>query len=93
MPEDHCQVGGIFTGFSFQLQSFKNNRMTGDKERNEEVRNCPKPKWWMEKHWKMLLRKEGEDDEFTTLTGEEISLRDTKGKVYRSDVLDVMQLD
>merc|ERR1719471_751641 len=52
--------------------------MTGDKERNEEVRGCPKPKWWMEKHWKMLIRKEGENDEFTTLTGQEISLRDTK---------------
>ena len=26
------------------------------------------------------IRKEGEDDEFTTLTGQEISLRDTKGK-------------
>ena len=60
--------------------------MTGNKERNEEVRGCPKPKWWMEKHWMALNRKEGED-KITTRHGqaEEISL-DTQGKEDRSEV-------
>ena len=60
--------------------------MTGNKERNEEVRGCPKPKWWMEKHWMSLSRKEGED-KITTRHGqaEEISL-DTQGKEDRSEV-------
>ena len=54
--------------------------MTGNTERNERVRSCPKPKAWREKHWMQIRRKEGGGDKITTLTGEEISLRDTQGR-------------
>ena len=55
--------------------------MMGNAERNEKERSCYRPNEWKEKHWMQIRRKEGEeDDKITTLTGEEMSLRDTQGR-------------
>ena len=56
-------------------------RMMRNSERNERARSCPRPNEWKVKHWKQMSRKEGEDKmEDKTLTGEEMSLRDTQGR-------------